>query len=170
MCSDDQINHEGELIYLALMAEACPINEAEAMTQEVWKKAMSEEIRSIEKNETWSLVKLPAGKHKIGVKWIFKQKLNPDGSISKYKARLVAKGFLQKQGVDYTEVFALVARIETIRLVVAIACAKEWKLFQLDVKSAFLHGPLMEEVYVQQPPGFVAKGKEQQVYKLNKAL
>jgi len=101
---------------------------------------------------------------------VFKQKLNTDGSISKYKARLVAKGFLQRQEVDFSEVFAPVARIETIRVVVIVACERNWLLFQLDIKSAFLHGPLEEEVYVQQPPGFVVKGKEHQVYKLQKAL
>ena len=131
---------------------------------------MHEELKSIEKNKTWKLVDLPAKKHCIGVKWVFKQKLNPDGSISKHKARLVAKGFLQWQGVDFSEVFAPVARTETIRVVVAVACERNWPLFQLDVKSAFLHGPLEEEVYVQQPPGFVVKGKENQVYKLQKAL
>jgi len=91
---------------------------------------------------------------------VFKQKLNPNGSISKYKARLVVKGFLQWQGVDFSEVFALVARIETIRVVIAKAYERNWPLFQLDVNSAFLHGPLEEEVYVHHPLGLVVKGKE----------
>ena len=152
------------------MAGVEPINEVEALQHTVWKDAMIEELKSIERNKTWNLVDLPSGKHQIGVKWVFKKKLNPDGLVSKHKARLVAKGFLQKQGLDYSEVFALVARTETIRLVVAVACARNWSLFQLDVKSAFLHGPLEEEVYVQQPPGFIVKGREQQVYRLRKAL
>jgi len=109
------------------------------------------------KKQTWELVELPDGKQKIGVKWVFQKKLNPDDSISKHKAILVAKGFLQRQGLDFSEVYALVARLERIR-VVAIACAKKWPLFQLDVKSAFLHGHLEEEVYIQQPPGFVIEG------------
>lgn len=131
---------------------------------------MREEIKSIEKNGTWWLINLPVGKKSIGVKWVFKRKLKPDGSFSKYKARLVANGFLQRQGLDFTEVFAPVARMKTIRLVVTVACARCWSLFHLYVKSAFLHGPLEEEVYVQQPPRFVDKGIEHQVYKLQKAL
>ncbi|WJX12170.1 hypothetical protein P8452_02697 [Trifolium repens] len=90
--------------------------------------------------------------------------------VIKYKARLVAKGFLQKQGLDYDEVFSPVARHETIRLVIALACSRRWPLFHLDVKSAFLNGPLEEDVYVKQPPGFELKGKEGKVLKLNKAL
>lgn len=97
-------------------------------------------------------------------------KRNPNGSIAKHKARLVAKGFLQRAGVGYSEVFAPVARIESIRLVVAIASAKGWPLFQLDVKSAFLNGPLVEEAYVTQPPGFEKKGQEEMVFRLKKAL
>lgn len=168
--SDDQIGDEGELIHMVLLAGMEPISEDEALAQPIWRNAMQEELRSIEKNETWTLVDPPANKHCIGVKWVFKTKLNPDGSVSKHKARLVAKGFLQQKGVDFSEVFAPVARIETIRLVIAVACAMKWPLFQLDVKSAFLHGSLDEEVYVQQPPGFTVKGKEHQVFRLRKAL
>ncbi|MCH93923.1 copia-type polyprotein, partial [Trifolium medium] len=124
----------------------------------------------IERNNTWYLTDLPSNKHQIAVKWVFKVKLNSDGSVAKHKARLVAKGFLQKAGLDYDEVYAPVARIETIRLVIAIASAKKWSLSQMDVKSAFLNGSLDEEVYVSQPPGFIMKGKEGMVYKLNKAL
>jgi len=155
---------------MALMVVADPIDENESLKQQVWKEPMIEELRSIEKNVMWNLVELSARKREIRVKWIFKRKLNPDCSISRHKARLVAKGFLQKQGLDFLEVFAHVARLETIRLVVAIAYAKNWSISQLDVKSAFLHGPLEEEVYSQQPLGFIVKGKEELVYKLNKAL
>jgi hypothetical protein len=97
-------------------------------------------------------------------------KLNPDGSIAKHKARLVARGFLQREGLDYSEVYSLVARIETIRLVVAIANARDWPMYHLDVKSSFLNGPLEELVFVTQPPGFVIKGKENMAYRLKKAL
>ena len=90
--------------------------------------------------------------------------------MDKYKARLVAKGYAQEYGVDYAEVFAPVARLDTIRVVVALAAQKEWTIHQLDVKSAFLHGEVDEEVFVEQPPGYVQRGKEQQVYKLRKAL
>jgi hypothetical protein len=97
-------------------------------------------------------------------------KLNPNGIVSKHKARLVATSFLQKHGADYNEVFALVARIETVRLVVALACKNSWPLHNLDVKSTFLNGSLEEEVFVSQPPGFEIRGKENMVYKLHKAL
>lgn len=106
----------------------------------------------------------------IGLKWVFKIKRNADGTIIKYKARLVAKGYVKKQGVDYDEVFAPVARMETIRLVIAVAASKGWEIHHLDVKTAFLHGELREEVFVVQPEGFEVAGKEDKVYKLRKAL
>ena len=96
--------------------------------------------------------------------------MNPRGEVTKFKARLVAKGFLQKQGLDYDEVFAPIARLETVRLVIAMASYNCWEVHQMDVKSAFLNGSLEEEVFVTQPPGFVMKGRETEVYKLHKAL
>jgi hypothetical protein len=167
---DDVINTEGDLVHFALFVDSEPVNFEEAIASEVWKKAMTDEIEAIERNNTWYLTDLPANKQQIAVKWVYKVKLNPDGSIAKHKARLVAKGFLQKAGLDYQEVYAPVARIETIRLVVAIASVKKWSMSQMDVKSAFLNGPLDEEVYVSQPPGFIKKGHEGMVYRLNKAL
>lgn len=140
------------------------------MKENAWKEAMVEELKAIERNLTWCLTQLPPNKHQIAVKWVYKLKLNPDGSIAKHKARLVAKYFLQRVGLDCSEVFTPVARIGTIRLVVALASARGWSLFQLDVKSTFLNGPLEEEVYVSQPPGFEINGKEDMVYKLSKAL
>ena len=101
---------------------------------------------------------------------MFKIKKNSDGSIIKFKARLVAKGYIQRHGIDYEEVFAPVARIETIRLLLALAASNGWQVHHLDVKTAFLHGDLKEEVYVAQPEGYTIKGKEDKVYKLNKAL
>ncbi|KOM45165.1 hypothetical protein LR48_Vigan06g047100 [Vigna angularis] len=106
----------------------------------------------------------------IGVKWVFKIKLNEHGDIAKHKARLVAKGYSQQYGVDYTEVFAPVARLDTVQVLLALAAQHRWEVFQLDVKSAFLHGELKEEVYIQQPKGFVKEGKEDKVYRLRKAL
>ncbi|GAU35215.1 hypothetical protein TSUD_204910 [Trifolium subterraneum] len=168
--NDNAINTDGDLVHFALFVDSEPVSFEEAISSDVWKKAMKEEIEAIEKNNTWFLTDLPANKHQIAVKWVYKVKLDSNGSISKYKARLVAKGFLQKAGLDYQEVYAPVARIETIRLVIAIASVKKWSLSQMDVKSAFLNGPLDEEVYVAQPPGFEKKGSEGMVYKLNKAL
>ena len=113
---------------------------------------------------------MPKGAKAIGLKWIFKIKRNADGSINKYKSRLVAKGYIQRHGVDFEEVFAPVARIETVRFIIALAASRGWEIHHLDVKTAFLHGDLKEDVYVQQPEGFRVKGKEEKVYKLRKAL
>ncbi|CAL9010602.1 unnamed protein product, partial [Prunus brigantina] len=117
-----------------------PENYEDAAQDESWRKAMEAELEMIEKNDTWKL------------------------------ARLVAKGYSQKPGIDYNETFALVARLDTIRTLIALAAQKEWSLYQLDVKSAFLNGVLKEEVYVDQPQGFVKKDEETKVYKLHKAL
>ncbi|KAF5794275.1 putative RNA-directed DNA polymerase [Helianthus annuus] len=135
-----------------------------------WEDAMKTEIEAIKRNNTWCLTELPKGKKIIGLKWIFKVKKDPTGKITKYKARLVAKGYVQKKGIDVEEVFAPVARLETVRLILALAVKEGWKVYHLDVKSAFLNGELAEEVYVQQPVGFEVKGQEQKVYKLNRAL
>ena len=131
---------------------------------------MIEKLNSINRNNTWKLTVLPANKKAIDVKWIFKLKLKPNGEVAKHKARLVARGFMQKAGMDYFEVYAPVARLETVRLIVAITCGSNWPMHHLDVKSAFLNGPLDEEVYVTHPPGFKIKGKENMVYKLYKTL
>lgn len=145
-----------------------PENYAAAVKEKIWADAMEEEIRMIEKNDTWELVSCPDSKEVIGVKWIFKRKLNSDGSLNKCKARLVAKGYSQQPGIDYNETFAPVARLDTIRTLVALAAQKSWKIFQLDVKSAFLNGVLEEEVYVDQPEGF--EREEGKVLRLKKAL
>ncbi|CAL2257904.1 unnamed protein product [Prunus armeniaca] len=137
---------------------------------ESWMKAMEDELLMIKKNATWELVNRPTDKPIVGVKWVFKTKLNLDGSIQKNKARLVAKGYFQKPSVDYNETFAPVARLDTIRTLVALAAHKSWKLYQLDVKSAFLNGVLEDRVYIDQPDGFVVKGSEDKVYKLHKSL
>ncbi|KAM1480911.1 hypothetical protein ACFX2I_028001 [Malus domestica] len=142
----------------------------DAAKDESWMNAMKDELSMIEKNETWKLVDRPSNKPVIGLKWVFKTKLNLDGTVQKNKARLVAKGYAQKPGIDYNETFAPVARLDTIRTLIALAAQKSWKLYQLDVKSAFLNGVLDEEVYVEQPDGFVAKGEEDRVYRLHKAL
>ena len=111
-----------------------------------WKKDMEEELNMIDKNNTWNLLDPPKGKDIICLKWVYKTKYNEDGSIQKHKARLVAKGYSQQPGVDFNETFALVARIETIRLVLAIAAQLELNVYQMDVKSTFLNGELKEEV------------------------
>jgi hypothetical protein len=104
------------------------------------------------------------------VKWVYKTKYKANGEVDKHKARLVAKGFAQEYGVDYNETFAPVTRLDTIRMVLAIAAQHNWKVYQMDVKSAFLNEYLEEEVYVQQPPGYEVRGQEDKVYRLKKAL
>jgi hypothetical protein len=131
---------------------------------------MKEEIKMIEKNDTWQLVDRPQNRKIIGVKWVYRTKLNADGSINKHKARLVVKGYSQVFGVDFSKTFAPVVRLDTIRMLLALAAQNAWKINQLDVKSAFLNGYLKEEIYVEQPEGFKVEGQEEKVYKLRKTL
>ncbi|KAJ0558737.1 putative RNA-directed DNA polymerase [Helianthus annuus] len=147
-----------------------PSSYKEASSEESWRKAMQAELESIEKNRTWTLTQLPSNQKAIGLKWVFKLKKDAHGNVTKHKARLVAKGYVQQKGVDFEDAFAPVARMETVRLIIAIAASKGWPVHHLDVKSAFLNGDLQEEVYVVQPEGFKVKGKEHLVYKLHKAL
>lgn len=163
LISDDAVTAEGGLIHFALLAESEPVSFEEAIQDQKWIKAMKEELQAIEKNQIWELVNLPSQKKAIAVKWVYKIKLNPNGEVNKYKARLVAKGFLQRPGVDYGEVVAPVARIETVRLVIAFAHWHNWRMYHLDVKYAFLNGPLDEEVYISQPPGFEVKVKRRKL-------
>ncbi|KAF0912085.1 hypothetical protein E2562_012984, partial [Oryza meyeriana var. granulata] len=119
---------------------------------------------------TWDLVDPPPSQCPIGLKWVYKVKRDERGAIVKHKARLVAKGYVQKAGIDFEEVFAPVARMESVRLLLAVAAHAGWGVHHMDVKSAFLNGELAEEVYVQQPPGFGVNGQEHKVYRLRKAL
>ena len=131
---------------------------------------MDEELAATERNNTWKLTELLKGQKTIDVKWIFKTKSKENGEVDKYKARLVEKGYEQEFSVYYEEVFAPVARHDTIRLLIALAAQNSWPIFQLDVKSAFLHGDLKEQVFFEQPPGYVKVGDEFKVYHLKKAL
>ena len=141
----------------------------EVVGQQCWKEAMMEEYESIMKNDVWEVVPRPNGKLVVTSKWIFKIKHATNGSIDKYKARFVAKGFSQKEGVDYEETFALVARYTSIRTIIALASAMGWRLHQMDVKTTFLNGEI-KEAYVEQPDGFIVHGKESHVCRLKKAL
>lgn len=154
---------------LFLSAEE-PANFDEASLDTHWQEAMQNEVEAIEKNGTWTLTELPPGHKPIGLRWVYKVKKDHEGKILKYKARIVAKGYVQRQGIDYDEVFAPVARLDTIRLILAMAAQRRWQVHHLDVKSAFLNGDLKEEVYVAQPPGFINKNQEHKVYRLKKAL
>ena len=124
---------------------------------------MLEEMKAIEENETWELIDPPLGCRPISLKWVYKVKRDEQGAIVKHKARLVARGFVQREGIDFEEVFAPVARMESVRLLLALAAAKDWRVHHLDVKSVFLNGKLAETVFVRQPPGFAVKGEEHRV-------
>ncbi|KAG9459133.1 hypothetical protein H6P81_003641 [Aristolochia fimbriata] len=140
----------------------------EASSDPLWKQAMAEELQALEKNHTWDLVSLPPGKSPIGCKWVYKVKTKADGSIDRYKARLVAKGYNQEYGIDYEETFAPVARLTSVRVLIAIASIRHWHLFQMDVKNAFLNGALTEEVYMVRPSG--SSHPSGQVCRLRRAL
>uniref|UniRef100_A0A151UGR9 Copia protein n=1 Tax=Cajanus cajan TaxID=3821 RepID=A0A151UGR9_CAJCA len=129
-----------------------------------------EELNQFERNEVWDLVSLPSDYPIIGTKWVFRNKLDESGIIIRNKARLVAKGYNQEEGIDYDETFAPVARIKAIRLLLSYASIMNFKLYQMDVKSAFLNGFIQEKVYVEQPPGFIDFRYPNHVYKLKKAL
>ncbi|KAJ9550828.1 hypothetical protein OSB04_014873 [Centaurea solstitialis] len=135
-----------------------------------WKEAIQDEIDSIMQNHTWDLSDLPPGCKPLNSKWIFKRKMKVDGSIDKYKARLVIQGFRQKEGIDFFDTYAPVARITTIRLLLALAAIHNLVVHQMDVKTAFLNGELNEEIYMRQPEGFVISGNENKVCKLVKSL
>ena len=113
---------------------------------------------------------LPPGKKAIGCKWVFTMKVNRDGFVARLKARLVAKGYAQTYGIDYSDTFSPVAKLASVRLFISLAVKHNWPLYQLDIKNAFLHGDLQEEVYMEQPPGFVAQGEFGNVCRLQRSL
>jgi hypothetical protein len=134
-----------------------------------WRRAMLEEMRSIEENGTWYLSELPPGRRAIGLKWGFKVKRDEQGRIVKHMSRLVVKGDAQRRGLDYDEVYVLVAQLDSIRLLIALAAHQSRSIHHIGVKSIFLNGDLMEEVYVEQP-GFINSNNEHKVLRLRKTL
>nr|GEY08881.1 ribonuclease H-like domain, reverse transcriptase, RNA-dependent DNA polymerase [Tanacetum cinerariifolium] len=153
-----------------LLAEDEPRNYKEASSDKKWIEAMKVELDSINRSNTWELTTLPKGHKAIGLKWVFKTKKDANGNKIKHKAILVANGYIQQHGIDFEEVFAPVARMETVRLLLAIAANNKWEVYHLDVKFAFLHRDLKEEVYVTQPEGFIKRQDNEKVYRLIKAL
>jgi hypothetical protein len=131
---------------------------------------MHEELENFERNQVWTLVDPPRVVNVIGTKWVFKNKHGADGEVLRNKARLIAQGYSQVEGLDFGETFAPVARLEVIRILFSFAASKGFKLYQMDVKSAFLNGVIQEEVYARQPPGFKSPKYPERVYKLSNAL
>ena len=156
--------------YVAYISQLEPKNFKEVENEESWILAMQEILGQFERNKIWTLVPRPTNHPIIGTKWVFRNKMDELGNVVRNKARLVVQGYNQEEGIDFDETFAPVARIEAIRLLFAFACHMNFKLFQMDVKSAFLNGFIQEEVYVEQPSGFENFEKPNHVYKLQKAL
>ena len=154
----------------SLYSADIPKNVEEAVKNEKWKQAMEEEYQALQKNKTWEKCILPKGKKKVGCKWVFSIKYRADGTIERYKARLVAKGYTQTYGIDYSETFSPVAKIDTIRVLFSVVANKEWPLYQFDVKNAFLHGSIDEEVYMEVPPGYSHDFGDGEGCRLRKAL
>jgi hypothetical protein len=142
----------------------------EALGDSDWVIAMQDELNQFKQQGVWKLVPRPSHKKIVGVRWVFRNKLDEDGTVTRNKARLVAKGYSQAEGIDYDETFAPVARLEAIRIFLAFAAFSNFKVYQMDVKSAFLNGKLDEEVYVEQPPGFEDQEYLDYVFFLFKAI
>jgi hypothetical protein len=157
-------------LYVNFLSLMEPKKIGEALDDPCWVKAMQEELTQFERQKVWRLVPPPAGKHVLGTRWVFRNKMDEDGIVVRNKARLVAQGYSQEEGIDYDETFAPVARLEAIRIFLAYAAYKNFTVYQMDVKSAFLNGELQEEVYVHQPPGFQSSSNPNYVYRLDKAL
>ena len=158
---------------IVIDSEDDPINYKEALEDvdvQEWQKAMDREMESMYSNSVWSLVEAPKGVKPIGCKWIYKRKRGSDGKVETFKARLVAKGYTQKEGIDYEETFSPVAMLKSIRILLAVAGSLNYEIWQMDVKTAFLNGNLNEDIYMQQPEGFKAKGKEHMVCKLQRSI
>ncbi|KAH9791901.1 hypothetical protein KPL71_003915 [Citrus sinensis] len=156
--------------HAAFISQIEPKSFADAENDEFWIMAMQEELNQFERNKVWELVPKPEHQSIIGTKWVFRNKMDESGVVVRNKARLVAQGYNQEEGIDFDEIFAPVARLESVRMLLAFACHKDFILFQMDVKSAFLNGYIMEEVYVKQPPGFENEKFSNHVYKLSKTL
>lgn len=135
-----------------------------------WIKAMNDEMQSLLDNHTFELVKLPTDRKALKNKWIYRVKQIVNSSSPQYKARLVVKGFGQKKGIDFEEIFSPVVKMSSIRVILGLAASHDLEVEQMDVKTAFLHGELDEEIYMEQPEGFVVNGKENYVCRLKKSL
>jgi histone deacetylase 1/2 len=161
---------DGTVRYGMLASTGEPRNLPAALNDPHWRAAMQEEYNALMENKTWTLVPSSTKKILIDCKWVYRIKHRVDGTIDRYKARLVAKGFKRRYDIDYEDTFSLIVKIANIRIVLSIAVSHDWSLRQLNVKNAFLHGVLEEEVYMKQPPGFEHPDAPHHVCRLDKAL
>nr|GFA66117.1 retrovirus-related Pol polyprotein from transposon TNT 1-94 [Tanacetum cinerariifolium] len=157
-------------MYALTVSTAESKNIKEAMADSALIEAMQEELHQFNRHQVWELVEKPFGKSIIRLKWLWKNKKDEDQTVIRNKEQLVAKGYAQEKGIDFEESFALVARLESVQIFIAYAAHKSFPIYQMDMKTAFLNGPLKEEVYVAQPDGFVDPDHPEKVYRLRKAL
>nr|GEY92998.1 retrovirus-related Pol polyprotein from transposon TNT 1-94 [Tanacetum cinerariifolium] len=166
-----QLESDGEMCMFTLtVSQTEPKNIKEAMADSAWIESMQEELHQFDRLDVWELVDRPLCKNFINMKWLWKNKRDEENTVIRNKSRLVAKRYAQKEGVDFEESFAQVARLEAVRLFIAYAAHKSFIVYQMDIKTTFLYGPLKEEVYVNQPDGFVDPYHPDKVYRLKKAL
>ncbi|GKC22493.1 retrovirus-related pol polyprotein from transposon TNT 1-94 [Tanacetum coccineum] len=166
-----RLHTDSEVCMYALTVSTIePKNIKEAMADHSWIESMQDELNQFERLQVWELVPRPEGKNIIALKWLWKNKCDAENIVVRNKTRLVAKGYKQEEGIDFEESFAPVARLEAVRMFIAYAAHKNITIFQMDVKTAFLNGPLKEEVYVSQPEGFIDPEFPDHVYRLKKAL
>ncbi|BFG30843.1 hypothetical protein CerSpe_171170 [Prunus speciosa] len=168
--SDHRLSPECKVFVTRMDSIKIPTRVDEAFNDPKWAEAMNIEMEALQKNNTWDIVDRPKGMKLVGCRWVFTVKYNADGTVERYKARLVAKGFTQTYGVDYHDTFAPVAKMNTVRVLLSLAVNLDWTLRQFDVKNAFLHGELEEEVYMSLPPGYSITGGTGNVCKFKKVL
>jgi len=154
----------------SLSSLTVPSNVHKALGHPGWRQTMIDEMQALENNGTWELVPLPPVKKTVSCRWVYTVKVGSNGEVDRLKARLAAKGYTQIYGLDYCDTFSPVAKITTIRMLLAMAAMRHWPLHQLDIKNAFLHGDLEEEIFMEQPPGFVAQGEYGLVCKLHRSF
>jgi len=163
-----KMNYRDMILFTCFVSSIEPKNIEIALEDEFWYKACHEELNHFSRHEVWDLVPRLVHVNVVGTKWIFKNKTDEEGNVTRNRARLVAQGYSQVEGIDFDETFAPVARLESIRLLLGISCLLKIKLFQMDVKSAFLNGVIQEEVFVSQLKGFEDSNFPDHVYKLKK--
>ncbi|CAA0835685.1 cysteine-rich RLK (RECEPTOR-like protein kinase) 8, partial [Striga hermonthica] len=165
------LEESSEAVLDVLESDPWTYNEAlQDRDAESWQKVMKSEIESMDTNQVWDLVEPPSGVRAIGCKWVYKRKRGADGKVETFKARLVAKGYTQKEGIDYEETFSPVAMLKSIKILLAVAAHMDYEIWQMDVKTAFLNGNFDEDIYMQQPEGFITKGQEHLVCKLKRSI